>query len=267
MPDGQLLQSNYHPSNSMKNLPYAQSQQANIANSSRLNPKAPDFSSTVYNAIPPKQTPQMYNGFPMPNQTNVQIYTGAKPTVDSYQRTSQNRWPLMQIQPPPLTQHQSELISGMATGMTLHSLARATGSEILENGPDMGMVNHSPNMSPNLQGVHNMHQPDPGLYIEDRKQPQPIGTERGRKMYPNSDLGGPPWMFGNESKPPPRWTNTSEHFNLNRAQVYSEDLPHYIDAFQVRYNLILIGFLQMLEIFIISSVFFSNLTLMLVMNV
>ncbi|XP_063908779.1 ankyrin repeat domain-containing protein 17 isoform X5 [Zophobas morio] len=228
--EGQLLQSTYQ-NNSLKNFSYAQSQQTNmpLVSMSRLNPKAPDFSSTVYNAMPTKQGPQMYNGFPMPGQNNSALYSGAKTTVDSYRSgvgSSQARWPLMQMQQP-FTQQQSELISGMATGMTLHSLARATGSEILENGPDLGMVNHSPNMSPNLPAAHNMHQGD-GHYLEDRKQPQPIGTERARKVYTNVDSTGC-WMFGNDTKPPARWAN-NDHYNLGRGQVYSEEMQ-YVDAF------------------------------------
>ncbi|XP_068908725.1 ankyrin repeat domain-containing protein 17 isoform X12 [Tenebrio molitor] len=231
--EGQLLQSAYHPNNSLKNLNYAQSQQTNMplaVSMSRLNPKAPDFASTVYNAMPTKQGPQMYNGFPMPGQNNNALYSGAKAGVDSYHRSgvgsSQTRWPLMQMQQP-FTQQQSELLSGMPAGMTLHSLARATGSEILESGPDLGMVNHSPNMSPNLPSAHNMHQGD-GHYMEDRKQPQPIGTERARKVYANMDTGA--WMFGSEVKPPGRWLNTNEQFNINRGQVYAEEMQQYIET-------------------------------------
>ncbi|XP_044260011.1 ankyrin repeat domain-containing protein 17 isoform X12 [Tribolium madens] len=195
--DTQLLQS--YP----KNLNYPQPNMP-LASVSRLNPKAPDFSSTVYNAMP--KQPQMYNGF-IPN--NNALYSGNK-GVDSYHRS---RWPLMQMQQP-FTQQQSELISGMATGMTLQTLARVTGSEVLENGPDLGMVNHSPNMSPNLPGMQ-------GEYCEDRKQPQPIGTER--RKYPNMDGC---WMYGNEK----RWPNNE--YGVGRAQqVYSEELPQYVDQF------------------------------------
>ena len=55
-----------------------------LVSMSRLNPKAPDFSSTVYNAMPTKQGPQMYNGFPMPGQNKSALYSGAKTTVDAY---------------------------------------------------------------------------------------------------------------------------------------------------------------------------------------
>ncbi|XP_064212242.1 ankyrin repeat domain-containing protein 17 isoform X4 [Tribolium castaneum] len=194
--DTQLLQS--YP----KNLNYPQPNMP-LASVSRLNPKAPDFSSTVYNAMP--KQPQLYNGF-IPS--NNALYSGNK-GVDSYHRS---RWPLMQMQQP-FTQQQSELISGMATGMTLQTLARVTGSEVLENGPDLGMVNHSPNMSPNLPGMQ-------GEYCEDRKQPQPIGTER--RKYPNIDGC---WMYGNEK----RWPNNE--YGVGRGQVYSEELPQYVDQF------------------------------------
>lgn len=192
--DNQLLQS--YP----KNLNYPQPPP--LASVSRLNPKAPDFSSTVYNTMP-KQA-QLFNGF-------IPSYSGAKSGVDSYHRS---RWPLMQMQQP-FTQQQSELISGMA-GMTLQTLARVTGSEVLENGPDLGMVHHSPNMSPNLPGM----QTD---YCEDRKQPQPIGTER--RKYPNMTDGC--WMYGNDK----RWPNNE--YGVGRAQVYSEEMPQYVDQFPV----------------------------------
>lgn len=78
---------------------------------SRLNPKAPDFSSSVH--MPAKQT---FNGYMNNTQNGNNIFNMQK----SYQRTNipshQRSWQLMQMQQP-FTQQQSELISGMATGM------------------------------------------------------------------------------------------------------------------------------------------------------
>lgn len=42
--------------------------------------------------------------------------------------------------------------------MTLQGLARVAGSEILENGAELGgVVNSSPAMSPNLPPTHSLH--------------------------------------------------------------------------------------------------------------
>uniref|UniRef100_A0A6P7GGN1 Ankyrin repeat domain-containing protein 17-like n=1 Tax=Diabrotica virgifera virgifera TaxID=50390 RepID=A0A6P7GGN1_DIAVI len=159
--DSHLLQSSYNP---MPNLNFSQQQQhqQQTASMSRLNPKAPEYSS--YNIQQNKPAPHMYNGYQnnmyMPKQQQQQQ------GVDNYHRTpgggvgglssSQNRiW--MQMQPPFTPQQQSELISGIA-GMTLQNIAKFTnaGNEVLENGGELGIVNNSPNISPNLlPAAHN----------------------------------------------------------------------------------------------------------------
>lgn len=243
--DGHLL-SSYHQSSGMQHMNYSQPQQTTQGTSlpavsmSRLNPKAPDFSSTVH-TIPSKQGAQIYNGY-VGNQNSNGMFSMSKTANAPLHRSNltgqQRNWQLMQMQQP-FTQQQSELISGMATGMTLHSLARAAGTEILENGAELGVVNSSPAMSPNLPGPHPMHSTD-SHYIEDRKQPQPIGTERARKVFnPSSDSS---WMFGNDARnlPGMRWpgNNTVDRFStMQRGQIYVEDIPHMMmDSFQVIFN-------------------------------
>ncbi|KAF5300066.1 hypothetical protein FQA39_LY11258 [Lamprigera yunnana] len=233
----QHLLSSYHQSNSMQHLNYSQSQQqsvqisaTSVVSMSRLNPKAPDFSVHTMSNKPP----QMYNGYTMNNQ-NSSLHGLNKSSINNYHRSAmsnpqQNRWHLLQMQQP-FTPQQSELISGMA-GMTLHSIARAAGGEILENGGDLGTVNSSPAMSPNLQSTHNLHSGD-GHYIEDRKQPQPIGTERARKAQnPNLDSN---WIMSNDSKMMVgrQWTsNNIERYPLLRNQMENDYISHSLDSFQ-----------------------------------
>lgn len=249
--DGHLL-SSYHQSSAMQHMNYSQPQQQTTQGTSlpavsmsRLNPKAPDFSSSVH-TMPSKQGAQIYNGY-VGNQNSNGMFSMGKTANAPLHRSNlsgqqQRNWQLMQMQQP-FTQQQSELISGMATGMTLHSLARAAGTEILENGAELGVVNSSPAMSPNLPGPHPMHSTD-SHYIEDRKQPQPIGTERARKVFnPSSDTS---WMFGNDTRNLPglRWqgNNAVDRFStMQRGQIYVEDIPHMMmDSFQVIYIVITI---------------------------
>lgn len=174
----------------------------------------------------------------MSNQSNG-MFGGMSKNIhrpNSVSGQQQRSWQLMQMQQP-FTQQQSELISGMA-GMTLHSLARATGSEILENGAELGVVNSSPAMSPNLPGPpHNMHSVADGHFIEDRKQqPQPIGTERARKVY-NPGSSDNNWMLGGDNRGGIlgfRWNNIERLSNLQRGQMYPEDIPPMmLESFQV----------------------------------
>ncbi|KAF5307348.1 hypothetical protein FQR65_LT07065 [Abscondita terminalis] len=232
----QHLLSSYHQSNSLQHLNYSQSQQqsaqisAASVSMSRLNPKAPDFSVHGMSNKPP----QMYNGYAMGNQ-NTSLHALNKPGMNNYHRSAmnnpqQNRW-LLQMQQP-FTPQQSELISGMA-GMTLHSIARAAGGEILENGGDLGTVNSSPAMSPNLQPAHNLHPTDGGHYMEDRKHPQPIGTERARKsQHPGIDNN---WMMSNDSKMMVgrQWaSNNVERYPMLRNQMDNDYISHPLDSFQ-----------------------------------
>lgn len=166
---------------------------------------------------------------------------GKASSIGSYRTTQQQQqprnWQLMQMQQP-FTQQQSEIISGMATGMTIHGLARATGGEILENGAELGVVSgSSPAMSPNMTGGGGGSHPGDGRYMEDRKQPQPIGTERARKIYPQS--GDSSWILGGDVKGIGggiRWPGSSpidRYSGMQRGQIFVEDLPHVMDTFQV----------------------------------
>ncbi|XP_050507031.1 ankyrin repeat domain-containing protein 17-like isoform X3 [Diabrotica virgifera virgifera] len=223
--DSHLLQSSYNP---MPNLNFSQQQQhqQQTASMSRLNPKAPEYSS--YNIQQNKPAPHMYNGYQnnmyMPKQQQQQQ------GVDNYHRTpgggvgglssSQNRiW--MQMQPPFTPQQQSELISGIA-GMTLQNIAKFTnaGNEVLENGGELelvGIVNNSPNMSPNMPpAAHNYH-PESMYGVEDRKPPQPIGT--GRKAYANQMEN---WRTNDKTD---KWAlGNNTDFSMRNPQMY-DDLP------------------------------------------
>ncbi|KAJ8920471.1 hypothetical protein NQ315_005339 [Exocentrus adspersus] len=216
--EGHLLQSTF---NQIQNMNFSQPQpQVNIqqsASMSRLNPKAPEYSS--YN-MQNKPAPHMYNGYQMNNQNSMYM-PKQQCGIDSFHRsslgTSQNRlW--MQMQQQPYTQQQSDqLISGIA-GMTLHNIAKFTGNEVLENGGELGIVSNSPNMSPNLPQTHNLH-PDSMYNVEDRKPPQPIGT--GRKAYSNSIES---WRLNEK---PDKWSlgGSNAEFSMRNPQMYGEDLP------------------------------------------
>ncbi|KAK9891834.1 hypothetical protein WA026_016633 [Henosepilachna vigintioctopunctata] len=130
---------------------YSQAPQP-IASMSRLNPKAPDFSSSMYSVQKLQhQQSQLYNGYAIDNSNSM--YCMTKNTMDGYHRgnlVQQNQMPLMQLQQP-LTQQQTEFISGIATGMTLQTLAR---SDILDNTGEMNIISNSPTMSPNMATMH-----------------------------------------------------------------------------------------------------------------
>lgn len=226
----------FHQGNSLQHLNFSQSQQQlnqSSVSMSRLNPKAPDFSSTMHN-IPPKPSP-IYNGYQVNNQNSSGMYPMGKNVLHNYNRTpvpSNNRW----VMPMEQTFNQpNDLITGIS-GMTLHNLARvAAGTEMLhENGGELVVNNNSPAMSPNLPGPHQMHANDGGHYIEDRK-PQPIGTERARKSYNASD-----WMLNNDAKMMVNnrpWVGSGgnlDRMNLQRSQMYDNFQP-MIGAYLVRF--------------------------------
>ncbi|XP_060527199.1 ankyrin repeat domain-containing protein 17-like isoform X2 [Cylas formicarius] len=213
----QLLHSSFNP---IQNLSFSQPQQQS-ANMSRLNPKAPEYS---YSSVQTKPAPHnVYNGYQMNMQNNVFVMKGA---MDSFHRgsglagsSSQNRsW--MQI-PPPFTQQQSEqLISGLA-GMTIQNLhAKFQSSEGLENGAELGMVHSSPNMSPNMAAQPHPLHPDAGghFVLEERKPPQPIGTERARKAY-NSAIDQN-WALNDNKQA--KWSGNLAEFGM-RPPMYAED--------------------------------------------
>lgn len=78
--DGPLLQS-FHPSNSMQHMNFSQSQPQQglqpTVSMSRLNPKAPDFSSSLH-SMPMKQNTPSFNGYPIANQSNGAMYPMGK---------------------------------------------------------------------------------------------------------------------------------------------------------------------------------------------
>lgn len=224
----------YHQGNTLQHLNFSQSQQPltqPVVSVSRLNPKAPDFSSTLHTM--PTKSHQIYNGYQVNNQSNSGIYPIAKPVLNNYARTPvapTNRW-LMPMQQP-FTQP-NELISSMS-GMTLHNIGRVSGADMLhENGGELVVSNNSPAMSPSLPGPHQMHSNEGNHYLEDRK-PQPIGTERARKSYNPT----PDWMLNNDPKMMVTnrpWVGSGgnlDRMSLQRNQVY-ENFNHMIDSYQV----------------------------------
>ncbi|XP_025832280.1 ankyrin repeat domain-containing protein 17 isoform X2 [Agrilus planipennis] len=253
----QHLLSSYHHQQQQQHMSYSQQQVAPISTPSvtmsRLNPKAPDFASSMQqqqqqHAKQQQQQQQhpahMFNGYQQQMTKNA-----AAAAIGTYHRQQQqpqpgasspsphNRWLLMQQ--PFTQQQQNELMSGMA-GMTLHSIARATGGDILENGADLTTVNGSPAMSPNLPSSHNIHLSDgTGHYVDDnRKPPQPIGTERARKSQnPLVDSSGSSsWMFGNESKMvvgrPWSGIGNYDRYPVIRNQMEADYMTHPMDSYQ-----------------------------------
>lgn len=209
--------------NHIQNLNFSQPQPpVNIqqsASMSRLNPKAPEYSS--YNMQQNKSAPHLYNGYQMNNLNNM--YTG-KQNMDSFQPPRSNMGTSQQqnrlwMQMPTFTAQQSDqFISGFA-GMTLHNIAKITGNEVLDASGELGIVNNSPNMSPNLPPAHHLH---PDMYMEDRKPPQPIGT--GRKIY-NNPLEN--WRMNEK---PEKWSmcgNAAADYTLRNPSVYTEDFTDY----------------------------------------
>ncbi|CAG9773085.1 unnamed protein product [Ceutorhynchus assimilis] len=210
--DAQLLQ-NF---NAIQGLNFSQPQpQVNIQqppSMSRLNPKAPEYSSSVYNSMPNKN-PQMYNGFQMNMQNNMFPNTNKANMDMAYNRNSglsgQNRsW----IPQPSFTQN--ELISGLA-GMTIQTLqAKVCCAEGFENGSELaGIVNNSPNMSPNMAGMH------PDHYGMEERKPQPIGTERARKAY-NSQMDQNNWSVMDKQA---KWGGNGLEFGMRPPNMYPED--------------------------------------------
>lgn len=220
--DVHMRPSNY---NHIQNMSFSQPQPpVNIqqsASMSRLNPKAPEYSS--YSMQQNKSTPHLYNnGYPMNSLNNM--YT-SKQSIDNFQppRSSmgtsqqQQQQNSLWMQMPTFTAQQSDqFISGFA-GMTLHNIAKITGNEVLDPTGELSIVNNSPNMSPNLPPAHHLH---PDMYMEDRKPPQPIGT--GRKIYNNSLEN---WRLTDKQK----WSlcGNAADYTLRNPSVYSEDFTDY----------------------------------------
>ncbi|CAH0553399.1 unnamed protein product [Brassicogethes aeneus] len=200
---------------------------------SRLNPKAPDFSSG-YNTKPTgasqQQQQQMFNGaFPInQNHTNNNMYQQqmSKIPPDQFSRNPLHQRFMQQMQmaafnPP---QAPADIMSGMS-GVNIQNLARVAGGEIhIENGDDMGIVPVSPMISPSLNPAA-MHLV--GEHFAEERKPQPIGTERARKAVFNA--GPPPdqagWGLLNE-KPAPRWMQPDQPFPMSRSQMnFADEMP------------------------------------------
>lgn len=230
--EGPLLQQFMTSNTNMPHLGYSQSQQQvnqPAVTMSRLNPKAPDFASSLpHHSMPIKPQPPIFNGgFQMsPN------YPLNKPVLNPYPR---NSVPSNQPKQPPV---QSWVVPGftpqqveMISGMSLQNLVRVS-SDMMENGGELGVVtSSSPSMSPSS---HNIHPPEMHAFLEERK-PQPIGTERARKSYsnPNCDWGGASndaKMMGNMN----RWNTGIDRNYLSRNQMYAEEIAHLMDnSYQV----------------------------------
>nr|XP_023030075.1 ankyrin repeat domain-containing protein 17-like [Leptinotarsa decemlineata] len=212
--DPNLLQGCFNPIPSLSfSQPQQQQQQPQQSTSlSRLNPKAPEYSSY---GIQSKPSPHMFNGYQMSNQNNM-FMSKQQSSMDNFHRpglgSTQNRlW--MQ---PPFTPQSDPLINNIA-GMTIHNIAKFTGNEVLDNSGEIGLVNNSPNMSPNLSSAHSFHQ-DNVYGVEERKPPQPIGT--GRKIFSNQLEN---WRLNDKAD---KWSlgGNTEFTMLRNPQIYGEDL-------------------------------------------
>ncbi|KAF7285836.1 ankyrin repeat and KH domain-containing protein 1-like isoform X5 [Rhynchophorus ferrugineus] len=185
---------------------------------SRLNPKAPEYPSSVYNSMPNKSVPQIYNGYQLNMQNNMFPQKGAMDGHPFHRggggsaglSNSQNRW--INTPEPPVN-HDHHLIS--LAGMTIQNL-QATMYDGLENGAELvPMGNNSPNMSPNISGPQHNFPPDHGHFgMEDRKPP-PIGTERARKAFSNQMDQA--WALNDKQK----WT--SDYDRLPSTALYLDD--------------------------------------------
>lgn len=263
----------YQPN--MHHMNYSQPQTGQVSNNttvsmSRLNPRAPDFS------LMNKQTPQvaMFNtnnfhqgvmsanqGSPNPVMGNNNVPYPLKSSLGSYQHPSrsnsgaaQTRWPY--IGPPsgyhPQQQNQQPDMMVPMTHLRGLNLNHPTAPmDLLENG-GMCPVNSSPNMSPNSPG-HNLGPPGDGHHkMEDRKIPQPIGTERASWKIQNSNLPNPDptdvnWILGNESKLAMGSWNTSclapnlaerqqqQFFRSSYRMQAGDELTHMMDSYPVSY--------------------------------
>lgn len=190
---------------------------------SRLNPRAPDFSSSIHISNKPQVAmfnagagmhPNMFATVPAPppsamQSTNLamlgnyplgkyQAQTRGTPNAN-ISTNGQTRWPFAPPQHNNYPPHQGDPMMGQI-GFSNH-LANMTGQP---GGMDLitGLENGgSPAMSPSstAQVQQEMNQ----MKHEDRKVPRPIGTERAWKNYntnmgPGGDAESINWMMNNE---------------------------------------------------------------------
>ncbi|XP_070515069.1 ankyrin repeat domain-containing protein 17 isoform X3 [Cardiocondyla obscurior] len=224
---------------------------------SRLNPRAPDFSSslhlnkpqvTVFNTVPRSAGLHPTNMFaatvpgPPPSaiQSNNLAMLGNYP-LGKYQAPSQatptantgisttaqtTRWPF--ATPAPHTNYppQDSMISQMAFSNQLANIGNQPGGTIdlitsLENGGSPAISPSSP-----AQVAQEMSQ----LKIEDRKVPRPIGTERAWKNYsatgmgPGGDADSIGWMLNDKLA----WSNCNLAPNIavERQQTVFRSNPN-----------------------------------------
>jgi len=115
-------------------------------------------------------------------------------------------------QPPIFNQPPTELIGLGLAGMTIQKMC-----EGLDNGAELaGIVNNSPNMSPNNMPQHVM---DPSHYGGEERKPQPIGTERARKAYSN-----PVDQNWSVIDKPAKWSGAGAEFSMRPPAMYPEDV-------------------------------------------
>lgn len=226
---------------------------------SRLNPRAPDFSSslhlnskpqvTMFNAgsaaaaaaaaaagihpnmfatVPPPPPPSaiqsnnlaMLGNFPL---GKYQAPSRATPNAGGISTNGQTRWPFgppHNNYPP----HQDPMIGQIGFSNHLANITAQPGSidliTSLENGGSPAISPSSP-----AQVAQEMNQ----LKIEDRKVPRPIGTERAWKNYatagigPGGDADSINWMLNNE-KLVGSWANLAP--GIDRHQMFRSNATY-----------------------------------------
>lgn len=226
---------------------------------SRLNPRAPDFSSSLHLSNKPQVT--MFNaaagsaGLHPANMFAATVPAPPPSAIQSNNLAMLGNYPLGKYQAParatPATNagisttaqttrwpfatphtsyppHQDPMIGQMGFSNQLANIGGQSGGGIdlitLENGGSPAISPSSP-----AQVAQEMSQ----LKIEDRKVPRPIGTERAWKNYsaaggmgPGGDadsIGG--WMV-NEKQQLPTWPNCNLAPNIDRHQMFRSN-PTY----------------------------------------
>lgn len=186
------LLSQYH------SMSYSQPQVTTTVSMSRLNPRAPDFSTTIKppsvpiqaNQLPPThQPPPLFNqqsltanyisqhpAAVMAN-SNMMSFPINKYAQQTSQRadTAQTQWSLINAAAQHGNYSQNDLIN-FATPTTLNSLIQVQGNDMLSGLENGALTNNALNMSPNANA--NLMAAS-ALRNEERKMPpKPIGTER-----------------------------------------------------------------------------------------
>ena len=228
VPEGQsTVQSMLPIPQHIQNYPQTASPSATVTTTismSRLNPRAPDFSSslhinnksqvTMFNAGTPMH-PNIFSSLPaqspsavvQPNNLamlgnfalNKYTTLSQRQSNTNMPTCNQNRWPFT-VATANFSQHQETMIGQGNFSEHLTPIGTQSGSmDIinLENGSTI-----SPAISPTSSGQINS-QDISQIQVEDRKVPRPIGTERTWKNYstilsPGGDADNITWMINNE---------------------------------------------------------------------